>query len=129
MVGLVIVSHSAKIAEGLRDLALQMAPDYDRLIPAGGLEDGTLGTDPMRILDAVRRADNGDGVVILVDLGSGIMSAETAIDLLDGSVPARIADAPMVEGAVMAVIEAAAGASLEEVIQAAENTRNDSKLQ
>ena len=126
---MVIVSHSGKIAEGLRDLALQMAPDYDHLIPAGGLEDGTLGADSMRVLDAIRRADNGDGVVILVDLGSGILSAETAIDLLDGAVPAKIADAPLVEGTVMAVIEAAAGGSLEEVIRAAESTRNDGKLQ
>ena len=128
MVGIVIVSHSCKIAEGVCDLALQMASDYKRMIPAGGLEDGSLGTDPMRILDAVRSANDGDGVAIFVDLGSGIMSAETAIDLLDGEFPARIADAPLVEGAVVAVIEAATGASLEEVIQAAENARGEEKL-
>ncbi len=128
MVGIVIVSHSCKIAEGVCDLALQMASDYKKMIPAGGLEDGSLGTDPMRILDAVRSANDGDGVAIFVDLGSGIMSAETAIDLLDGEFPARIADAPLVEGAVVAVIEAATGASLEEVIQAAENARGEEKL-
>ena len=128
MVGMVIVSHSSKIAEGVCELALQMASDYEKMIPAGGLEDGSLGTDPMRILDAVRSANDGDGVAIFVDLGSGIMSAETAIDLLDGEFPARIADAPLVEGAVVAVIEAATGASLEEVIQAAENARREEKL-
>ena len=128
MVGIVIVSHSCKIAEGVCDLALQMASDYKKMIPAGGLEDGSLGTDPLRILDAVRSANDGDGVAIFVDLGSGIMSAETAIDLLDGEFPARIADAPLVEGAVVAVIEAATGASLEEVIQAAENARGEEKL-
>ena len=128
MVGLVIVSHSSKIAEGVRDLALQMAPDYEHLIPAGGLEDGTLGTDPMKILDAVRDANDGDGVALLVDLGSGIMSAETAIELLEGEFPARIIDAPLVEGAVVAVIEASTGASLEEVILAAEDTRGENKL-
>ncbi len=128
MVGLVIVSHSSKIAEGVRDLALQMAPDYQNLIPAGGLEDGSLGTDTMRILDAIRSANAGDGVAVLADLGSGIMSTETAIELLDGEFPARIIDAPLVEGAVVAVIEASTGASLEEVVAAAEDARGESKL-
>ncbi len=128
MVGLVIVSHSSKIAEGVRDLALQMAPDYQQLIPAGGLEDGTLGTDTMKILEAVRAANDGDGVALLVDLGSGIMTAKTAIELLDGDFPARIADAPLVEGAVVAVIEASTGASLDEVIEAAEGVRGEEKL-
>ena len=128
MVGMVIVSHSSKIAEGVCDLALQMASDYEKMIPAGGLEDGSLGTDPMRILDALRSANDGDGVAVLVDLGSGIMSAEAAIKLLDWEFPARIADAPLVEGAVVAVIEASTGASLEEVIQAAESARGEEKL-
>ena len=125
---MVIVSHSSKIAEGVCDLALQMASDYEKMIPAGGLEDGSLGTDPMRILDALRSANDGDGVAVLVDLGSGIMSAEAAIELLDGEFPARIADAPLVEGAVVAVIEASPGASLKEVIQAAESARGEEKL-
>ena len=128
MVGLVIVSHSCKIAEGVRDLALQMASDYERMIPAGGLADGSLGTDPMKILEALRSANDGDGVALLVDLGSGIMSAEAAIELLEGEFPARIADAPLVEGAVAAVIEASTGASLEEVIRAAADVRGEEKL-
>lgn len=128
MVGMVIVSHSSKIAEGVCELALQMASDYEKMIPTGGLEDGSLGTDPMRILDALRSANDGDGVAVLVDLGSGIMSAEAAIELLDGEFPAKIADAPLVEGAVVAVIEASTGASLEEVIQAAESARGEEKL-
>ena len=128
MVGLVIVSHSGKIAEGVRDLALQMASDYERMIPAGGLADGSLGTDPMKILEALRSANDGDGVALLVDLGSGIMSAEAAIELLEGEFPAKIADAPLVEGAVAAVIEASTGASLEEVIRAAEDVRGEEKL-
>ena len=128
MVGLVIVSHSGKIAEWVRDLALQMASDYERMIPAGGLADGSLGTDPMKILAALRSANDGDGVALLVDLGSGIMSAEAAIELLEGEFPARIADAPLVEGAVAAVIEASTGASLEEVIRAAEDVRGEEKL-
>ena len=128
MVGLVIVSHSWKIAEGVRDLAQQMAPDYNGIRCAGGLEDGEIGTDAIRILEAIRDADEGDGVALLVDLGSGILSAETAIELLDGELPARIADTPIVEGAIVAAVEASAGASLDEVIQAAEDIRGDYKL-
>ncbi len=128
MVGIVIVSHSDKIAEGVRDLALQMAPDYTQMIPAGGLEDGTLGTDAVRIMEAIHAADGGDGVALLVYLGSGILSAETAIDLLDGEIPAKIIDAPIVEGAVVAVIEASTGSPLEDVVAAAEEIRGSTKL-
>ena len=123
MVGLVIVSHSWKIAEGVVDLAQQMAGDYQGLRAAGGLEDGEIGTDAVRIMEAVRDADQGDGVVILADLGSGVMSAETAVEFLEGEVNVRIADAPIVEGAVAAAVEACAGASMDEVIQAAEEAR------
>ena len=128
MVGLVIVSHSVKIAEGVCDLALQMAPGYRQMISAGGLEDGSLGTDPMRILEAIRSANEGDGVVVLADLGSGVMGAETAIEMLEGEFPARLADAPLVEGAVTAVVEASTGASLDEVVRAAESVRGEEKL-
>ena len=123
MVGLVIVSHSWEIAEGVVDLAQQMAGDYQGLRAAGGLEDGEIGTDAVRIMEAVRDADQGDGVVILADLGSGVMSAETAVEFLEGEVNVRIADAPIVEGAVAAAVEACAGASMDEVIQAAEEAR------
>ncbi len=122
MVGLVIVSHSSKIAEGVRDLAGQMAPDYQNLIPAGGLEDGSLGTDPMKILDAMKTANEGDGVALLVDLGSGIMSAETAFELLeDEDIDVRLADAPIVEGAIAASVEAVCGGNIDEVMKAAED--------
>ena len=83
MVGIVIVSHSWKIAEGVRDLAREMAQDFGGLFCAGGLEDGSIGTDAQRIADAICEADSGDGVVILADIGSSIMSAEAAIELLE----------------------------------------------
>jgi len=128
MVGIVIVSHSAKVAEGTRELALQMAPDYENLIAAGGLEGGEIGTDPARIMEAIQEADQGQGVAVLVDIGSGIMSAETAIEFLEGQVEARIADAPIVEGAIVAAVEASAGEPLEAVIAAAEASWEDRKL-
>ena len=131
MVGIVIVSHSWKIAEGVRDLAREMAQGFSGLLTAGGLEDGSIGTDAQRIADAIREADSGDGVVILADIGSSIMSAETAIELLeDGgeTVNAVIADAPLVEGSICAVVEASGGASLDGVLKAAEESREASKL-
>ena len=129
MVGLVIVSHSWKIAEGIVDLALQMAAEHKHIIPAGGLEDKEIGTDATRIMEAIKEADEGDGVVLLADLGSGVMSAETAIELLeDEDIKVKLADAPIVEGAIAAAVEAATGGSLEEVIAAAEEDRGVSKL-
>ena len=128
MVGLVIVSHSWKIAEGVKDLALQMTRGYDSIIAAGGLSDKEIGTDAMLIKDAIIKANNGDGVVILADLGSGIMSAETAIDLLDEDIPVKLADAPIVEGAIAAAVEAATGGSIDDVVAEAEDARTVNKL-
>ena len=129
MVGLVIVSHSGKIAEGIRELALQVADTTGQIIAAGGMEDGTIGTDAFRIADAIRAADGGNGVAVLADIGSSIMSAEMAIELLEGEIiDVRIADAPVVEGAVAAAVEANCGSSLAEVIRAAEETRDFRKL-
>ena len=129
MVGLVIVSHSWKIAEGVVDLALQMASDHKHIIAAGGLEDKEIGTDATRIMEAIKEADEGDGVVVLADLGSGVMSSETAIELLeDENIEVKLADAPIVEGAIAAAVEASTGGSMEEVIAAAEEARDSLKL-
>ena len=129
MVGLVIVSHSAKIAEGVVDLASQMAPGFDGILAAGGLQTGEIGTDAIRIMAAVKKADDGDGVAILCDLGSAILNAETAMELLeDSGIRMRIADAPLLEGAIVAAVEASAGEDLAAVIQAAEDAWQTRKL-
>ncbi len=131
MVGIVIVSHSWKIAEGVCDLAREMAHGHEGIIPAGGLDDGSTGTDAQRIADAIVEADTGDGVVILADIGSAIMSAESAIEILEDEgrgINAVIADAPIVEGSVCAVVEAAGGGSIESVLSAAEESREANKL-
>ena len=130
MVGIVIVSHSAKIAEGIKDLALQMAHDYDGIYAAGGMEDGSIGTDAVRIMDAIREADKGDGVVVFGDLGSGIISAEMAIDMLDGEgINVKIADAPIVEGVIVAAVEASIGSDINRIIEESEKTRDFRKIQ
>ena len=131
MVGIVIVSHSWRIAEGVCDLAREMAQGHEGIIPAGGLEDGSTGTDAAKIADAITEADTGDGVVILADIGSAIMSAESAIEILEDEgrgINAVIADAPVVEGAVCAAVEAAGGGSVDSVLAAAEESREALKL-
>ena len=128
MVGIVNVSHSRKVAEGIYDLVMQMASENEHIIPAGGLEDGSIGTDAFKIQAAIEAADTGDGVAVLADLGSGIMSAEMAIEMLDSDIDVRIADAPILEGAVSAAVTSTSGASLDEVIEAAQEARTASKL-
>lgn len=133
MVGIVIVSHSRLAAEGIRELAGQMAGPELSIIACGGLEDGEIGTDALRIQQAIIQADSGDGVCLMVDLGSGIMSAETAMELLEmddehAGIRVRIADAPVLEGSVAAAVSASARDSLEAVIAAAEEARGMRKL-
>ena len=129
MVGIVIVSHSWKIAEGIKDLTDQVAAAHKGIVCAGGMEDKEIGTDAVRISEAIKAADDGDGVVVLADLGSGIMSAETAIELLeDENIDVRMADAPIVEGAIAAAVTAVCGSKIEDVIAAAEQTRTVKKI-
>jgi phosphoenolpyruvate---glycerone phosphotransferase subunit DhaM len=120
-VGLVVVSHSGKIAEGVVELAGQMAPEV-RIRAAGGTDDGGIGTDATLIAEAIEAADDGDGVLVLVDLGSAVLSAQLAIDELIGQTRrgrVRISDAPLVEGAVVGAVQASTGSDLDEVDQAA----------
>lgn len=119
-VGIVLVSHSSAIAEGLAALAAQMAPSTT-LVPAGGTDDGGIGTSFDRVSAALAEAESGAGVVVLCDLGSAYLTAETALDFLDDEVRAsvRIVRAPLVEGAVAAAVEAESGAALDAVVAAA----------
>jgi phosphocarrier protein FPr len=118
VVGLVIVSHSATLAEGVAELARGMGADVPIEL-AGGIDapEPALGTDATRVLEAIERADQGDGVVVLMDLGSAVLSAEMALDLLPPERRERVVlcEAPLVEGAVAAAVTAKLDASLEEV--------------
>lgn len=111
MVGIVIVSHSAQVAEGAKALALQMAPDA-QIAAAGGLPDGSIGTDYERILNAIESVMSEDGVVMLVDLGSAIMTSEMAIEDCSNPEKVKIIDAPVVEGAIFGAVEASIGTDL-----------------
>ena len=119
MVGIVIVSHSAQLAEGIRALALQMAPDV-RLAIAGGIDnpDNPLGTDATQVMAAIEAAYSEAGVVVLMDLGSAILSAELALEFLpeEWQPNIHLCEAPLVEGALAAAVQAAAGGSIEQVM-------------
>jgi PTS hybrid protein len=124
VVGLVLVSHSEDIAKGLAELAGQMAGDGVPIEAAGGAPDGTLGTDDGRVRDAIRRANSGDGVVVIGDLGSAILTVRHVLDeRVNGNGSVRLVDAPLVEGAIAAAVVASAGMTLDDVASAAEEAR------
>ena len=129
-VGLVIVSHSARLAEGVVELAAQMTRGSVPLVAAGGTDDGELGTSLSKVVDAIGRADSPDGVLILVDLGSAGLVAEMALEQLSPEVRERvlISDAPLVEGAVVAAIESAVGSSLRQVAATAQEATGLDKI-
>lgn len=129
MIGIVLVSHSAALAEGLAELVGQVSGDSVRIRPAGGSGDGGLGTDPDRIAAAIRDADSGAGVLVLVDIGSAVLAVRAILagGDVDG-IDVRMADAPLVEGAVAASVLASTGADLEAAVAAAEEARVVGKL-
>ncbi len=128
MVGIVIVSHSAKLAEGVKELAQQMIQTNVPLAIAAGIDDpdNPFGTDALQIKAAIESVNDGSGIVVLMDLGSAILSAEMALEFLSEAEreQVRLCEAPLVEGAIAAVVEAASGASLEQVMAAAKASLN-----
>jgi len=130
MVGIVLISHSGQLAAGAAELAGQIAGGA-RVIPAGGTDDGRLGTSTERIAAAISAADTGDGVLLIPDLGSAVLSARALLADLDPDQDGkqiRLADAPFIEGAVAAAVAAGAGLDLAAVVRAAEEARDARKL-
>jgi dihydroxyacetone kinase phosphotransfer subunit len=130
LVGIVVVSHSAQIAAGTVELARQMAGDDLRIEAAGGMPDGSLGTDAAAIMAAISAADGGAGVLVLVDLGSAVLATQTALELLGDDVSARVrlSGGPLVEGAVVAAVQASVGDDLAAVLAAAEEAASLPKI-
>ena len=124
-VGIVVVSHSSRLAEGVVELAAQMSGPDVVLLAVGGSPDGGLGTDAHRIGMAIAAADSGAGVLVIGDLGSAILASEAAIEALpdDLSQRVRISGGPVAEGAVVAAVQASIGQSLDEVLAAANGAR------
>ena len=128
MVGLVLVSHSPQIAEGTADLVRQMAGEVE-VAAVGGDADGGFGTDPERIKAAIENLD-ADGVLVFMDLGSAVLSAETVLEMISSEhrEKVRLVDAPFVEGAFAAGLEASTGSDADECVEAAMEARTEPKL-
>ncbi|MFO7681644.1 MAG: phosphoenolpyruvate--protein phosphotransferase [Chloroflexota bacterium] len=126
MVSIVIVSHSALLADGVRDLALQMVQGKVNIATAGGIDDPDhpIGTDPVKVFHAIESVYSEDGVVILMDLGSALLSAETALEFLTPEQQAHIylCPAPLVEGAMAAAVTASVGGSPAQVMAEAQGS-------
>ncbi|GAA0078509.1 dihydroxyacetone kinase phosphoryl donor subunit DhaM [Clostridium sp. CTA-5] len=116
MVGIVIVSHSNFIAKGVKEVALQMAPEVS-IVDAGGTSDGRIGTDISKITSSIEEVYSESGVLVLFDLGSAFMNTEMAIEFLDDNIREKveIVDAPLVEGAITAAVESSMNKSLAEI--------------
>jgi PTS hybrid protein len=129
-VGLVLVSHSAAIAEGLAGLVAQVAGPSVPIVAAGGGPDGSFGTDGGLVLEALQKAAGSAGAVVLMDLGSSVLSVRAALGELPEEAVAqlRIADAPLVEGAIAAGVVASTGGSVDEVMAAAQEARTVAKF-
>ncbi|MFD7416768.1 dihydroxyacetone kinase phosphoryl donor subunit DhaM [Kitasatospora purpeofusca] len=126
-VGIVLVSHSATLAAGLRELLGELVSPEVRVVVAAGTEDGGLGSSYELIARAVAAADSGAGAVVLPDLGSSVLTAQTVLE--DEPRPGVVlVDTPFVEGAVAAAVTASTGAALAEVVAAAEEARGFRKL-
>lgn len=134
MIALILVSHCRDIARGARELAVEMTHTPVSISAVGGIadEDGAygLGTDAVAIFDAIQEHWSPDGVLLLVDLGSAVLSAETAIEMLPDDMRSvcLISNAPLVEGAVIAALEASLQHSLKDVNRAAEAVRTLDKV-
>ncbi len=126
-VGIVLVSHSVRLAEGAADLAAQVGGGTVTVVAAGGTDDGGLGTSAAKVTRALRLAEGGAGVVVLPDLGSSVLTVRALLEDLP-DVAVALADAPFVEGAVAATVTAAAGADLTAVAKAAEEAWHARKL-
>jgi phosphoenolpyruvate---glycerone phosphotransferase subunit DhaM len=129
-VGIVLISHSTKLAEGAVEMVSQIAAGA-RVFAAGGADDGRLGTSTERVAAAIAEADTGGGVLLIPDMGSSVLSARAVLADLDPRPEGQqiqLVDAPFIEGAVAAAVAASVGLDLAAVATAAEDARDVRKL-
>ena len=128
MIGLVVVSHNRKLTEEIINFSNEMKQFDFPVENGGGTSSEIYGTEPQIIIDAIKRADKGEGVLIFVDLGSSIMNTEMAIEILGSPEKLYIVDAPLVEGVISAVAGNFPGISAEELKQISEESKNFIKI-
>lgn len=126
MVGIVIISHSRNLAESVVEYTRMMAADA-HVAAAGGLEDGSFGTSFDKIYGAIEAVDSDDGVILLMDMGSAVMTAEMVIEAY-GSDKVLMADCPILEGAVVATIDALGGMTQAEIMAALKEVGQTAKF-
>ena len=127
MFSIIVISHSAKLAEGVVEVARMMARDV-RIVAAGGTEDGGLGTSYEKITVAIEETYTEDGAALFMDMGSAVMTAEIAVEAMADR-RLKLIDAPLVEGVVLAAIEAAAGTALEDLPEKMQQARAMRKIE
>ena len=130
-IGVILVSHSEYIALGLKELVNEMNDGSVPVVAAGGADGGRIGTSAIKIQEAIESLEDCDHILIYADLGSSILSAETALDLVDEDLAdkCRMVDCPIVEGALAGVIMAAGSGDVEAAVQASEEARGVLKLE
>ncbi len=128
LVGIVVVSHSNKLAEEIINFVKIFKQDDFPLENGGNVKREVYGTNIENVKNAIIRADNGAGVLVFVDMGSSVFNAVKAIKELDGKVEVKIADAPLVEGIISAVAANFDGIDLEELKMIAEDSKKFTKL-
>ncbi|MDT2597524.1 dihydroxyacetone kinase phosphoryl donor subunit DhaM [Enterococcus dongliensis] len=122
---ILLVSHSQKITDGIKEMIEQMAQsDSLQIFSLGGTSDGELGSDPMKIIDVINEADSIEKFFVFADLGSAVLSAELAFDMLEEAQQEKyvLVDAPLVEGAFAAGITASVSDDVEHILLEAKNT-------
>lgn len=130
MIGFILVSHSYKLVEGLKEIAEQINGKESNINAIGGASDGRIGTNPIEIYEALEEMYDGDNILIFGDLGSSIMSAQMAIDMVSEEIQKKVilVDAPLVEGAIAAIIQSSITENLEEIISAAKEAKTMNKF-
>lgn len=122
MINILLASHSKKVAEGLREILVQMAPDVNIQV-SGGDNEGNIGSNFEEINEIISKYATDDGLVIFFDLGSSMLNCQMAIDMLDEEKKSKVylSGTPIVETSVQVAVSASAGQTLEEAIEYLEN--------
>ena len=130
MIGFILVSHSDKLAEGIKEIAEQINDGQANVKAVGGVGDGRIGTNPIRIQEAIEELYDGDNILIFGDLGSSIMSAQMAIDMVSDVIREKtiLVDAPLVEGSVAAIIQSSITQNVNDILLAAEEAKTINKF-
>jgi dihydroxyacetone kinase phosphotransfer subunit len=130
MVAIIIVSHSRKLAEGLKEVLDQISKGKVKVVAVGGAKDGGLGSNAIEIREKILSLSGEDALLVFFDLGSTIISTKAALSGIPKEIAKKthLIDAPLVEGAFVATVEASAGSPVNDIIKAAEEARNARKF-